>query len=108
MHIKLIVRKKRFTLIYGSIGLGVLAVLDKVIMIMYRVCESVSVVDMKMRLNVYYGIDRNLVYSLVAKSNKNWCPTTKQNSGNSYLVCFVQVFQEMSKHTSVLCIFSGM
>jgi hypothetical protein len=35
-------------------------------------------------------------------------PTTEQNSGNSYLVCFVHGFQEMSKHTSVLFIFSGM
>ena len=51
-------------------------------------------------IEIFYGIDRNLVYSLVAKSNKNWRPTTKQNSGNSYL--------EMSKHTSVLFIFSGM
>ena len=59
-------------------------------------------------IEIFYGIDRNLVYSLVAKSNKNWRPTTKQNSGNSYLVCFVQGFQEMSKHTSVLFIFSGM
>ena len=99
VHIKVIVRKKRFPLIYGSIGLGVLAAEFKILNV--KAC-------VKFRLKFFYGIDRNLVYSLVAKSNKNWRPTTKQNSGNSYLVCFVQGFQEMSKHTSVLFIFSGM
>ena len=99
VHIKVIVRKKRFQLIYGSIGLGVLAAEFKILNV--KAC-------VKFRLKFFYGIDRNLVYSLVAKSNKNWRPTTKQNSGNSYLVCFVQGFQEMSKHTSVLFIFSGM
>ena len=91
VHIKVIVREKRFELIYGSIGLvGVLAANYKILNVKARV---------KFRLKFfYYGIDRNLVYSLVAKSNKNWRPTTKQNSGNSYLVCFVQGFQEMSKH----------